>query len=144
MQRQVTKSKSNAKKEIINEKYNRQFSEVFKREKVKEIARGVLRIAVLCKLHNISRTTVYNWIYLYSGNEKGVKTVVQMESEAHKTLYLQQRLGELERIIGQKQMEIDYLNKALEIASEEVGYDIKKKYAPQRLSGLEKISVNTK
>lgn len=137
-------SKSNAKKGIINEKYNRQFSEVFKREKVKEIEKGVLGIAVLCKLHNISRTTVYNWIYLYSGIEKGVKTVVQMESEAHKTLYLQQRLGELERIIGQKQMEIDYLNKALEISSEEVGYDLKKKYEQQRLSGLEKISAITK
>ncbi len=49
-----------------------------------------------------------------------------MESEQHKTLYLQQRLGELERIIGQKQMEIDYLNKALEISSEELGYDLKK------------------
>ena len=137
-------SKSIAKKEIINGKYNRQFSEVFKREKVREIEKGFLRIAVLCKLHSISRTTVYKWIYLYSGIEKGIKTVVQMESEQHKTLYLQQRLGELERIIGQKQMEIDYLNKALEISSEELGYDLKKKYEQQHLSGLEKTSTLTK
>ncbi len=99
-------SKSVAKKEIINEKYNRLFSEAFKREKINEIEKGILSIAVLCKLHNISRTTVYKWIYLYSSIEKGTKTVVQMESEQYKTLYLQQRLGELERIIGQKQMEI--------------------------------------
>ena len=137
-------SKSITKKEIISEKYNRHFSGAFKREKVKEIEKGVLSIAVLCKLHSISRTTVYKWIYLYSGIEKGVKTVVQMESEQHKTLYLQQRLGELERIIGQKQMEIDYLSKALEISSEELGYDLKKKYEQQRLSGLEKISTLTK
>ncbi len=137
-------SKSIAKKEIISGKYNRYFSEAFKREKVKEIEKGVLSIAVLCKLHSISRTTVYKWIYLYSGIEKGIKTVVQMESEQHKTLYLQQRLGELERIVGQKQMEIDYLNKALEISSEELGYDLKKKYEQQRLSGLEKISTVTK
>ena len=137
-------SKSIAKKEIINEKYNRQFSEVFKREKVKEIEKGALCIAVLCKLHSISRTTVYKWIYLYSGIENGVKTVVQMQSEEHKTLYLQQRLAELERVIGQKQMEIDYLNKAFELSSQEVGYDLKKKYEQQRLSGLEKISIITK
>jgi transposase-like protein len=137
-------SKSIAKKEIISGKYNRYFSEAFKREKIKEIEKGVLNISVLCKLHSISRTTVYKWIYLYSSIEKGVKTVVQMESEQHKTLYLQQRLGELERIIGQKQMEIDYLNKALEISSEELGYDLKKKYEQQHLSGLEKISTLTK
>ncbi len=137
-------SKSIAKKEIINGKYNRHFSEAFKWEKIKEIEKGVLSIGVLCKLHSISRTTVYKWIYLYLSIEKGIKTVVQMESEQHKTLYLQQRLGELERIIGQKQMEIDYLNKALEISSEELGYDLKKKYEQQHLSGLEKISTLTK
>ncbi len=42
------------------------FSEAFKREKIKEMGKGVLSIAVLCKLHSISRTTVYKWIYLYS------------------------------------------------------------------------------
>jgi transposase-like protein len=132
------------KQSIISDKYNRHFSEVFKREKVKEIEKGVLVISVLCKLYSISRTTVYKWIYLYSSIEKGVKTVVQMESEQQKTLYLQQRLGELERIIGQKQMEIDYFNKAFEILNEELGYDLKKKYEQQRLSGLEKIAMGMK
>jgi transposase len=91
----------------------------------------------LCKLYEVSRTSVYNWIYLYSEAEKGIKTVVQMESEMFKTKQLQQRNAELERIIGQKQMEIDYLNVCLEIGSEEVGFDIKKKCGPPRLSGLD-------
>ncbi len=39
-------SKSIAKKEIINGKYNRHFSEAFKREKIKEIEKGVLSIGV--------------------------------------------------------------------------------------------------
>ena len=129
---------------ILKDKYNRHFSEAFKKEKVKELEKGVLVISVLCKLHSISRTTVYKWIYLYSSIEKGVKTVVQMESEQQKTLYLQQRLGELERIIGQKQMEIDYFNKAFEILGEELRYDLKKKYEQQRLSGLEKTTMGMK
>ena len=95
-------------KSIISEKYNCSFRGFFRGQKVQEIAKGVLSIPVLFTLHSISRTTVYKWIYLYSGIVKGVKTVVQTESEQQKTLYLQQRLGELERIIGQKQMEIDY------------------------------------
>lgn len=136
--------KIQTKQSIISDKFNRYFSEAFKREKVKEIEKRVLTIPVLCKLHSISRTTVYKWIYLYSSIEKGVKTVVQMESVQQKTLYLQQRLGELERIIGQKQMEIDYFNKAFEILSEELGYDLKKKYEQQRLSGLEKTTMGMK
>ena len=56
--------------------------------------------------------------------------VVQMESEAYKTLRLQQQVAELERVIGQKQMEIDFLNKLLEIGSDEMGFDLKKNSAP--------------
>lgn len=137
-------SKSSDLSGIIQGKYNRNFSEAFKRAKVQEIEKGVLSIGVLCRMHSVSRTTVYKWIYLYSGIEKGVKTVVQMESEQHKTLYLQQRLAELERIIGQKQMEIDYLNKVLELSGEEVGYDLKKKYAPPPLNGSATINMVTK
>lgn len=115
-------------------KFNRTFSESFRKSKVAEIRSGRLKVRDLSQLYNISRTTVYKWLYLYSELEKGTKTVVQMESEANKTKLLLQRVAELERIIGQKQLEIDYLNVCLEVASEDVGYDIKKKCAPTRWS----------
>jgi transposase len=118
-------------------KYNRQFSEEFRKTKVKEIKNGQITIKDLCKLYEVSRTSVYKWIYLYSEAEKGIKTVVQMESEMFKTKLLQQRVAELERVVGQKQMEIDYLNVCLEVGSAEVGYDIKKKYGPPCSSGFE-------
>lgn len=93
----------------------------------------------LCALYGLSRTTVYNWLYLYSEAEQGVKTVVQMESEAFKTKLLQQRVAELERVIGQKQLEIDYLNVCLEVTSEELGYDVKKNTrAPPRTGKVSK------
>lgn len=44
-----------------------------------------------------------------------------MESEEQKTKLLQQRLAECERIIGQKQMQLDLLEKGYELASEELG-----------------------
>jgi transposase-like protein len=120
------------KKFQIETKYNRSFSEEFRKSKVKEIQSGQLRVQDLCRLYDLSRTSVYKWIYLYSDVEKGVKTVVQMESESHKTKLLQERVAELERIVGKKQMEIDYLNVCLEVASEEVGYDLKKKHEQPR------------
>ena len=118
-------------------KYNRTFSAEFRKSKVKELTSGRLKVRELCELYSVSRTSVYKWLYLYSEAEKGIKTVVQMESEAFKTKLLQQRVAELERAVGQKQLEIDYLNACLEVASGEVGYDLKKKHAPPRWNGSE-------
>lgn len=111
-----------------NSKYSRYFSEEFKRTKVKEIVEKRISISEFCKLYDVSRTSVYKWIYKYSALEKGTRQVIEMESEAHKTQLLQEKVSNLERRLGQKQLEIDYLSKVLELASEDLGYDIKKKY----------------
>lgn len=124
-------------------KCNRTFSEEFKRKKVDDLINKRISIRDLMKLYDVSRTSIYNWLYLYSGTEKDTKTVVQMESEATKTKVLQERLSEYERIIGRKQMEIDLLTKCLELASEEVGYDLKKKYAPGHWNGSDNTQKNT-
>ena len=123
----------------IQQKMNRTFSESFKRAKVKAIVEKQLTIQQVSDLYGVSRTSVYKWVYRYSGLERGTKQVIQMESEALKTKLLLQQVAELERVIGQKQLEIDYLAKTLELASQEVGYDLKKKYAPKPLNGSEDI-----
>lgn len=103
------------------------FSESFKREKVEDILNKRISISEFCKLWSISTTSVYRWIYQYSPNhKKGTKMVVQQESEAAKTQELLKRVAELERILGQKQMEIDYQSKLIEIASKELDIDLKK------------------
>jgi hypothetical protein len=58
-----------------------------------------------------------------------------MESEATKTKSLLQQVADLERVIGQKQLEIDFLSKLLEIGSEEMGFDLKKNFSSRLLSG---------
>ncbi|MET3129757.1 transposase-like protein [Arcicella rosea] len=105
------------------------FSESFKREKVEDILNKRISISEFCKLWSISTTSVYRWIYQYSPNhKKGTKMVVQQESEAAKTQELLKRVAELERILGQKQMEIDYQSKLIEIASKELDIDLKKSF----------------
>lgn len=71
---------------------------------------------------------MYKWIYKYSSLEKGTRQIIEMESEALKTKQLLEQVATLERKLGQKQLEIDYLQKTLEVASKELGYDLKKKY----------------
>lgn len=127
----------------IDNKYNRNFSEQFKKEKVKDLLDKRISIKQLCDLWQISRVTAYNWLYKYSPHHSaGTKMVVQMESEAHKTLQLLQRVAELERIVGQKQLEIDFLNKLMEVATEELGYDVKKNTAAKLSNGSGSTSGN--
>jgi len=58
-----------------------------------------------------------------------------METEEQKTLFYKDKVAELERIVGKKQIEIDFLNKLIEIASSELSVDIKKNFSTYRLNG---------
>ena len=118
------------KKEFIKKKElrpRRVFSEEFKKQKVKEIEQNQIRVCDVCKIYDVSDVAVYKWIYKYSQHlKKGIKQVVEFESEHERSKKLQARVAELERIVGQKQMEIDFLEKVIEIGSEELEVDIKK------------------
>ena len=88
------------------------------------------------KLYGVRCTQVYNWIYQYSTfNEKSVRIVEMKDSNQNKVKELQNRLKELEQIVGQKQITIDYLEKMIEVAKEEYDIDIKKNYSLQQSSG---------
>lgn len=139
----MSTKKLKSKKFQIQSKYNRTFSEAFKRAKVQEIMEKRVSIKQFCDIYEVSRTAVYKWIYKYSALESGTKQVIQMDSEAEKTKQLLARLAELERVVGQKQLEIDYLNHTLELASAQVGYDLKKKYAPKSSSTSGSITDNS-
>ena len=121
------------------------FSEEFRKQKVKEIEQNQIGVTELSKLYGVTRSSVYKWIYKYSLHlKKGVTQVIEMESESKKTKMLQARLAELERIVGQKQLQIDYLEKIVEFGSEEVGLDIKKKFDTEQSPGLAKTEEDLK
>ena len=122
----------------------RYFSDAFKRTKVEELVTKQVTIGDLCKLYGVNSSTVYRWLYKYSPHHsKGTNQVVEMESEAAKTFALRQRVAELEQVIGRKQLTIDFLEKLIELASQDVGYDLKKKYEHKPLSGLDETEINT-
>lgn len=118
----------------------RYFSESFKRDKVDQIVGKQISIQELSKLYGVSRTSIYKWIYKYSlHHKKGSKQVVEMESEALKTKKLLSKISELEGILGRKQIELDFKTKVLDILSDELGYDVKKKYEQALSNGFENI-----
>jgi transposase-like protein len=105
----------------------RKFSEDFKKSIVHEFECGKFSVLQLERLHNISNSLIYNWIYKYStSNEKGQRIVEMKDSSTQKLKALEQKIKDLERTVGQKQIMIDYLEKMIDIANEELKVDIKK------------------
>lgn len=136
-----TSKQSGKKVEICT---RRVFSEEFKKQKVQMLIDKKVTIAELSTLYKVSKMTIYRWLYKYSPHHnKGTIQVIQMESEGAKNIALLKQISDLERAVGQKQLQIDFLEKLLEIASEGLKVDIKKNFNTQPLNGSVKESPNT-
>ena len=132
---------SSHQKSKLEIRQRRIFSEEFKRQKTQQIVEKKVSVSDVSELYGITKMTVYRWLYRYSPHhQKGTTQVVQMESEEHKTKQLLQKVAELERSVGQKQLHIDYLEKLIEISGQELKIDLKKTFSEQPSNG----SVNTK
>jgi len=59
--------------------------------------------------------------------KKPERLIVESDSDTKKLLELKKRVAELERIVGQKQIMIDFKDKMIELAEEHYKFDIKKK-----------------
>lgn len=122
-------------------KKHRIYSEEFKREIVKDFESGRFSVLQLKKLHGVNDVSIYNWIHKFSTfNEKGIRVVEKKNSSSEKLKKLEARVKELEGIIGRKQIKIDYLEKTIEIASDELKVDIKKNSNTLPSAGFEKIN----
>ena len=118
------------------ERQNRYFSEEIKRQKVNDLERNLVTIPELCREYRVSRTSVYNWIYKYSVTRKRQeRQIVEKMSDTRKIKGLQDQIRELERIIGVKQIQLDFKDKMIEIAEEMYQIDIKKKCGSKLFSG---------
>ena len=112
----------------FSKRSSRYFSESFKQQKVVEIDKKLVSVSDICKLYGVSHTAVYKWIYKYSlMRKKGVRMIVEADSDTALIKALQQHVYSLEQLLGQKQFEIDFLSKQMEIAGEHYGVDFKKK-----------------
>ncbi len=131
-------------KQSIDERRRRIFSEEFKRKKVREIEQKITTIAEVSREYEVRASNVSKWLTQYSPNRmKSVRTIVESESDTRKLFDQQQKIAELERVIGQKQLLIDFQAKMMELAEQEYGIDIKKKFERKPLSGTGSIGNNS-
>jgi transposase-like protein len=130
------KIKKEFEKLTIQERINRRFSEDFKRKMVSELDRNLISVSELRREHQISSASIYRWVYLYSKmKKKGVKQIVEAKSDTRKLIQLREEIKELQRIVGEKQILIDFKDKMLDLAEEQYGVDIKKKFSGKPSTG---------
>ena len=122
-------------------KSKRIFSQEFQKICVKEYESGQFTVLELSKLYQINTVVIYRWIHKYSTyNKRGIKVVEMADSSKQKLKDLQRRIDELERVVGQKQLNIDFLEKMIELAKEQYGVDVKKNFGIPPSAGSEKTS----
>ncbi|WP_240938717.1 transposase [Arenibacter sp. 6A1] len=104
------------------------YSEECKKRLNSEFEKGKFSVLYLEKLHGVTHATIYRWIYKFSiFNETGFG-VIEMKGRSNKKMKeLEARVKELDRTKGRKQIIIDFLERMMDIAKEELDIDIKKK-----------------
>jgi len=115
------------------ERHLRCFSDSFKLQKVREIETCKSTVSDICKQYQVSGTSVYRWLTKFGlMKDKKERLIVETQSDTKELLALKKKVAELERIVGQKQILIDFKDKMIEIAEETYGVDIKKKFSTQQ------------
>lgn len=113
----------------------RYFSESFRRQKVRELDRNLTSVGMVSREFEVSRTSVYRWLHKYSVNRaKQLRLIVEPMSDAHKIQELRKKIQELEQLVGQKQIQLEFKDKMIELAEQMYQIDIKKKLG-SKLSG---------
>ena len=128
-------------KQSTDERRRRHFSEEFKRKKVREIEQKITTIAQVSRQYEVRENNVSRWVGKYGQNQmKGVRTIVESESDTVRLASLEKQIADLERALGQKQIQIDFQSKMIELAEQTYGVDIKKKFSETPSSGTGKTA----
>jgi hypothetical protein len=76
--------------------------------------------------------------------KKGLKQVVEVKSDSRKLLQMKEEIKELQRIIGEKQIKLDFQEKLITLAEREYKVDIKKKFSGKLSSGTGSTEASIK
>ncbi len=116
------------------------YNEEFKWRVVEDVLKGKYTKEEARRIHNIkSNCAVLYWMRKYSGinnyRQGGIPLGVMSDMAANKELQaLQKRIEELEAQLQTEQLRADLWQKMIEVAEEQLGIDIKKKFGARQSS----------
>ena len=98
----------------------------------------------ICREYQVSSSAVYKWLHKYSAlRSMGARQIVEPMSDTNKIKALKDRIAELERMVGQKQVELEFQDKLIAMAEQMYQVDIKKKLGSKPSSGSGSTASNT-
>lgn len=119
----------------------RRYSKAFKKERVAEYERKEFTVRQLSRMYGFSPQSMYNWIYKYSKySEQNIQIVEHKQSSSEKLKKVVKENKKLKEKLGEKQIELDYLHKLIEVAEEDYGMNIKKNSDMPHSDGSEKTN----
>lgn len=106
----------------------RRYSKAFKQARVDDFENGTFTVGQLCRLYHLGEPLMYRWIKQYTRYPKKTAAVIVEvpNSQTEKVKYLEARIAELERLLGFKQIKLDYYEALLEELKAE-GLPVEKK-----------------
>ncbi len=126
------------------QRINRFFSESFKQSKVREIERNLTTVLEVSREYEVSKPAVYKWLNKYSIHRKRqIRQIIEPMSDTRKILELKAKIKELEQLVGQKQIQLEFKDKMIEIAEQMYKVDIKKKFGTKHSNGSGLNEKNT-
>jgi len=132
------------KKGLKRSKEQRYFSEAFRQARVKEYEEGQVSVIEICRAYKVSKNAVYKWIRKYSTlYEKRITKVVEEKSETKKRLRLEKQVNELEQLIGQQQVKIEYYKKLVDLIEQHYQIDFEKNSDWKSWNGSSSTDPNT-
>jgi len=127
------------------DRVQRYFSEAFKVKKVREIEQNLSTVLEISREYCVSSNAIYKWVYKYSSmRKKGIKQVIEAKSDTRKIAQLKEQVKEIQRVVGEKQIMIEFLEKVIELAENEYGVDIKKKFSSSLSNGSGRTGKRTR
>jgi transposase len=125
---------------VLQSREKRYFSEDLRRQIVKEIEDGVYGKSEAARVYGVSNVCIYKWLYKYSFKyQKGIVTVVELESEGVKRKKLEQQQADSHKIIAAQTVELFFYKQLVEVISEHYDFDFKKNINSMSLDGLVQI-----
>jgi transposase-like protein len=130
--------KSVSQNGVFQGRDKRYFSEELRRHIVKEIEDGVYNKSEASRVYGVSNVCIYKWLHKYSLKyQKGIVTVVELESESVKRKKLEQQQADSHKIIAAQTVELFFYKQLVEVMSEH--FDFKKNINSMSLDGLTQI-----
>jgi len=119
----------------------RHFSASLRKESVKEFESGKATVSQLSRIYCASVTSIYKWIHKYGTFDKQSIQIVEMKSsDTARIRTLLERVKELEQIVGQKQITLDFYQKMIQLAEKEYDIAIEKNFSTLQSTTLEKTN----